>query len=138
MKSKTAAAKLSNLPEIMNLINEFLLNTSYSETVKNQILISAEEIFTNIVSYAYPDQENGMVEVSCGITERNGSSFLQIGFRDWGIPYNPLKRKDPDFEIPFEERKIGGLGIYMVRQFMDSVEYQFADGCNQLWLGKLL
>lgn len=138
MKSKTVAAQMENMTEIMELVDQFLEASTCAETIRDQIRIAVEEIFTNIVSYAYPDPEGGMVEVSCGLTEESGGTILRICFRDWGMPYDPLKRPDPDFHIPFDERRIGGLGIYMVKKFMDQTEYQFEDGCNQLFLTKKL
>lgn len=138
MKSREITAKMENLTEVMNFIDTELLETEYSESIKNQILISAEEIFTNIATYAYPDHTDKRTEISCGIIENNGIRFFQIRFRDWGIPYNPLEHSKPDFEIPFEKRGIGGLGIHMVRHFMDQMEYHFMDGCNQLWIRKAL
>lgn len=138
MRSRTVAAKIENMTEIMELVDQFLEEQTCAETIKDQIRIAVEEIFTNIVSYAYPDSGSGAVEVSCRIEKESGVPLLKIGFRDWGTPYNPLKRPDPDFAIPFEERRIGGLGIYMVKKFMDHIEYQFEDGCNQLFLTKKL
>jgi len=107
-----------------------------SEKTKYDISVSAEEIFTNIASYAY-DSEEGMVEISCGWKDEARKEF-QIMFKDWGTPYNPLECPDPDFEIPFEERRVGGLGIYMVKKFMDRVEYRNENGCNIVTIGKNL
>lgn len=98
-----------------------------------EIYVSAEEIFTNIASYAYEGKQDGKVEVSCEL-EADGTVWMS--FRDWGTPYNPLARPDPDFDIPFEQRRIGGLGIYMVKRFMDEVTYQYQDGSNLLVMKK--
>ena len=76
-----------------------------------------------------------MVEISCGLSDETEREFW-ISFKDWGTPYNPLERPDPDFNIPFEDRRIGGLGIYMVKKFMDRVEYRNEDGCNFFVIGK--
>lgn len=138
MKSRTAAAQIENMAEIMELVDQFLTDQTCTEAIKDQIRISVEEIFTNIVSYAYQEDTEGKVEVACELIKEAGETFLQIRFRDWGIPYDPLKRPEPDFDIPFEERGIGGLGIYMVKKFMDHVEYRFENGCNQLLLTKKL
>ena len=60
----------------------------------------------------------------------------RIVFRDRGVPYNPLEKTDPDITLSAEEREIGGLGIYMVKQSMDKVEYRYEDGCNILTIEK--
>lgn len=138
MKSKTVTAQIDNLEEVMNFIDQFLVDLTCPEKIKDQIRISVEEIFTNIASYAYPGQPEGKVKVACEIAEEGRKEYLKIRFQDWGIPYNPLKRPEPDFDIPFEERGIGGLGIHMVRKFMDDVEYVFEEGCNQLLIQKVL
>ena len=57
-------------------------------------------------------------------------------FQDRGVPYNPLAKADPDITLSAEERDIGGLGIYMVKQSMDRVEYRYENGCNILTLEK--
>lgn len=138
MTSKSVKAHMENLETIMDFIDQVLVEEACTEKVMNQIKISVEEIFTNIVSYAYPDQKDGRIEVACELREENRKKCLSICFRDWGIPYNPLERPAPDFGIPFEERPIGGLGIHMIRQFMDHMEYLFEDGCNQFLIQKEL
>ena len=138
MNSKTVTAKIENLSEVMDYIDGFLFDSVCSEKIKNQIRISVEELFTNIVSYAYPNESNGNVEISCGFLVESGTRMLQISLKDWGIPYNPLEQPEPKFDIPFEDRGIGGLGIYMVRQLMDQMEYCFSDGCNQVLIRKIL
>ena len=59
-----------------------------------------------------------------------------IRFIDGGKPYDPLKREDPDITLSAEERKIGGLGIYMVKQSMDEIYYEYRDGKNILTIIK--
>ena len=59
---------------------------------------------------------------------------MQLTFTDKGIPYDPLKKRDPDVTLGAEERKAGGLGIYMVKQYMDDVSYRYEDGRNILTL----
>ena len=136
VETRVLPAKLEQWDTVYELCETFLERLGCSEIVKNDILVSAEEIFTNIASYAY-ETEDGMVEVSCGVNADEGDEFW-ISFKDWGTPYNPLERPDPDFNIPFEERRIGGLGIYMVKKLMDRVEYQHDGGCNIFTIGKKL
>lgn len=138
MMRKTVTAHMENLEEVMEFVDQFLDKAADGEKIINQVQISVEEIFTNIVSYAYPDQKDGQIEVTCELEEKTEKRRLKICFRDWGVPYNPLEHPDPDFEIPFEERPIGGLGIHMVKQFMDDVEYLFKNGCNQFLIRKEL
>ncbi len=99
----------------------------------NQLLIVADEIFTNISSYGYPSGDgDACVAVDFDMT----NEILTITFIDSGMPYNPLDTPPPDINAPLEEREIGGLGIFLVRNLMDSVEYTRENDCNVLILKK--
>ena len=65
-----------------------------------------------------------------------GSGILTLQFRDRGKPFNPLAKANPDLKLPLESRPVGGLGIYMVKQFVDEVDYAYRDGFNILTLRK--
>ena len=66
------------------------------------------------------------------IEERIEERRISLCFQDRGTPYNPLEKKDPDTTLSAEDRQIGGLGIFMVKNMMDTVEYAYEDGCNRL------
>ena len=136
MESRVLPAKIEQWDTVLELVDLSMEDLSFSEREKNHIRVSAEEIFTNIVSYAY-GSEGGNVEVSCGMNEEDVKEFW-ISFKDCGVPYNPLEYPDPDFDIPLDERRVGGLGIYMVKKFMDRVEYRNENGCNMITIGKKL
>ncbi|MDE6518721.1 MAG: ATP-binding protein, partial [Acetatifactor sp.] len=82
-------------------------------------------------SYAYPD---GPGDVTAEIAAESGRLILT--FADSGFEYNPLEKEDPDITLSAEEREIGGLGIFMVKQIMDEVTYRRTDGKNVLELAK--
>ncbi len=124
-------AKMHNLELVFQFINTVLKEHLESEKEQAMIRIAIEEMFVNITFYAYPDQ-SGWVEI-IGKVEDHVASFTLI---DNGIPFNPLERPDPDVMLPAQDRQIGGLGIYMVKKRMDSVEYEYKDGCNILTLRK--
>ena len=105
------------------------------ERIRKQLLICCDEIFTNIASYAYLDG-NGSVEISIEFIAETQS--LRIIFSDSGTAFNPLEISEPDTSSALSERKIGGLGMFMVRKMMDSVEYCRIDGKNILTLTKCL
>ena len=83
--------------------------------------------------YAYPSGE-GWAEIR-GSVEDGAATFRLI---DGGTPFDPLAKPDPNVLLSGEERQIGGLGIYMVKNMVDEVEYEYRDGCNQLTLRKKL
>ena len=133
MKNRVFPSDMEYWEDVVGFLENCLEPYGVSEMIQDEILMALEEVFTNIASYAYED-ETGNVEITCGV---DGDEFV-VSLKDWGTPYNPLKRPDPDFSIPFEERQIGGLGIYMVKKYMDRVEYQYEDGCNIFTIGKKL
>ena len=96
-----------------------------------KIRLSLEEVVENVVNYAYA---SGLGWMEAG-TERNGDT-LTVTLRDGGKPFNPLEKPDPDITLSAEERQIGGLGIFLCKQMMDSVSYRYEDGCNILTLTK--
>lgn len=133
MKTRVFPAEIERWDEVLEFLDDCLETASDSETEKNKILIASEEIFTNIASYAY-ESESGDVEITCSVELQE----VIISMKDWGIPYDLLEHPDPSFDIPFENRRIGGLGIYMVKKFMDRVEYRYENGCNIVTIGKKL
>lgn len=98
-----------------------------------KIRLSIEEAVENVVRYAY-QTGNGWMEVSTSLDKQNFE--LTIELRDAGTPFNPLDRDDPDITLPAEERNIGGLGIFLCKQLMDSINYRYEDGCNILTMVK--
>ncbi|MBQ7702983.1 MAG: SpoIIE family protein phosphatase [Firmicutes bacterium] len=102
-----------------------------------KIQISCEEIFTNIANYAYPDG-NGTAEVISQVTEEDGSAVMTVQFSDSGVPFDPLAMPDPDVTASAEERDIGGLGIFMVKETMDKVDYRYENGRNILTISKII
>ncbi len=105
------------------------------DEIKIQILIAVEEIYVNIAHYAYGGK---LGEVRVRAEADRDTDIYRVEFRDRGIPYNPLEKEDPDIMLSADEREIGGLGIYMVKQSMDRVSYRYEDGCNILSIEKSL
>ena len=98
-----------------------------------QIDVAVEEIFVNIAHYAYkPDVGKAVVSASMD----SDHAIISVSFEDTGTPFNPLAKEDPDVTLSAAERKIGGLGIFMVKKSMDNVHYERKDGKNILTLVK--
>ena len=98
-----------------------------------EIDIALDEILANISLYAYT-HGTGTMEVNFDYEPEERTAV--ITFRDRGIPFDPLKRAAPDTTLSAAQRKIGGLGIFLVRKTMDSVEYRREDGYNVLTIRK--
>ena len=95
--------------------------------------IAIDEVFSNITHYAYHPSV-GSATVKIEVIEEPMS--VVITFIDGGTPYNPLEKEDPDITLSAEEREIGGLGIFMVKKSMDSIDYEYKDGQNILRIKK--
>lgn len=95
---------------------------SLSEDLKFKIRLCVEEVEENILGYS------GTTWIDLTTSVEDG--MLSISFRDGGIEFDPLSRPDPDINAPLEERSAGGLGIYLCKQMMTSLDYHFENGCN--------
>lgn len=133
MKYLTLAARLPELERAMAFIEEELLAAGCPDRARLQLALAAEEVFVNIASYAYPEAY-GTVCLALSVSGRPPAATLT--FTDSGQPYNPLDQPEPDLGLTAAARDIGGLGIYLVRQNVDSLCYQFVDGKNVLTLKK--
>ncbi len=127
MKELNLIASDETLYTVLDEVREALEKNGASENQIIPITIAVEEIYVNIAHYAYGGNPG---EAIVEIDIRQDPKRIWIRFRDRGIPYNPLEKEDPDITLSVEERQIGGLGIYMVKNMMDSVSYEYADGQN--------
>lgn len=97
-----------------------------------KIRLCVEEVVENIVSYAYTNGE-GPMEASV-LADTDGT--ITLVFKDRGVPFDPLAKPDPDITLSAEDRPIGGLGIFLCKQMMDNVRYEYTDGQNVLTMVK--
>ena len=133
MKRFDLPAQIESIAELTDGVNEELEAAGCPMRVQLQIDIAIDELFSNIARYAY-DDHNGEASVILEITGEPKTARLT--FVDSGKPFNPLLRENPDVTLGVEERKIGGLGIFVVKKSMDNVEYNFEDGKNILTIEK--
>ena len=134
-KEWRAPAELEKLPELIAFLEQQLEAAECPPKTQMQISVAAEEIFVNIVNYAYaPGTGIATVRMSCG----GDPATATITFIDSGVPFDPLKKEDPNVTLSAEDREIGGLGIYMTKKTMDDVRYEYKDGQNRLTLVKKL
>ncbi|MGC8493376.1 MAG: ATP-binding protein [Syntrophobacteraceae bacterium] len=90
-----------------------------------------EEVLVNVINYAYP-QGSGEIEVECGA---GGKGEFQVTVKDWGVPFNPMEQDAPDLSSDISSRKVGGLGVYLVKEMTSRLAYEFRNGGNVLTLG---
>ncbi len=127
----TLEASLKNLEMISSFLHKWAKKASLSTHSENELLLAVEEAYMNIVKYAYPESL-GKVSIHCRIEE--DSLILKI--KDEGIPFNPLQLSEPHLVSCLKERKVGGLGVFLMRRFVDNVKYEKEGKYNVLTLVK--
>ena len=128
-------ATAENLQKALDFVDSRLGTVEHSPKTQMQIDVAVEEIFVNIANYAY-GQNTGSVKIRVEISGEPAAAY--ITFTDRGIPYDPLKKEDPDVTLSAEEREVGGLGIFMTKKITDDVSYEYKNGQNILTLKKIL
>ncbi len=135
MKELDITAVLENLDTVLQFVDTHLEQAECSPKIQMQIDLAVEEIFVNIANYAY-HPETGPATVRVEV--RPDGSAVTITFIDQGVPFDPLAKEDPDVTLPSEQRKVGGLGVFLVKQNMDDIQYEYLNGSNILTLKKEL
>lgn len=118
--------ELSQLAQLSDFLALHAGTGFLSELQLMQVRLALEETVTNVILYAYPGEKDKDIRID--LTSESGK--LKMAVTDSGIPFNPLEKKDPDLTLPPEERPIGGLGVYLVKQLMTEVTYSRRDGQN--------
>ena len=133
MKELTVEAIVEQIETVTEFVNAELEKLDCPMKARIQLDIAIDEIVSNIAYYAY-GEKTGTVTVRIeALQKENG---VQLMFLDSGVPYDPLTRQDPDISAQIEERKEGGLGIFLVRKTMDDMKYEYKDGQNCLTIRK--
>jgi anti-sigma regulatory factor (Ser/Thr protein kinase) len=125
---------VQEVPLLATFIDTICEENAMDMEMSMNINLAVEEAVVNVMNYAYPEGTVGEVRIDASVTD----GLLTIIISDSGTPFDPTGKEDPDINLPAEERAIGGLGILLVRQFMDTVTYQHTDGKNILILMKKL
>ncbi len=124
MRELTVTPTSDKVTEITEFLEEILTEANISKKIKSQMDIVTDEIFSNIAQYSGATSAT----VGCMLSENS----LTLRFSDNGKPYDPTETPEPDTTLSADERKIGGLGIFMVKKMMDSVSYEYKNGLNIL------
>jgi anti-sigma regulatory factor (Ser/Thr protein kinase) len=125
---------LSELERVMSFVSDLCVRNSIPPETEYDLNLALDELITNVAKHAYPKGEEHHFTLQITV---NHEEFL-ARIEDDGVEFNPTAHPLPDLDAPLEERKEGGLGIYLVRQIMTSVEYQRVAGKNVVTLRKKL
>lgn len=134
MMRKVFPADIQELNNVIGFTEGVLEEINCPMKLTMTLLVSIEEIFVNVAHYAYADEGDVILEIDYDAESRK----LVFRFIDEGVPFDPLAKPDPDLTLSADEREIGGLGIYMMKQTMDEVEYVYQDNQNILTMTKWL
>lgn len=127
-------ASLENLHQVINFLNNSMDLINANQKVRIFMSLSCEEIFINIVKYAYEDAGDVLIVSEYSDKTRD----LKVTFSDYGIPFNPLVSKYPDIKSPVQKRTEGGIGIMLARKCMDDMKYTYNNNKNITTLIKKL
>jgi anti-sigma regulatory factor (Ser/Thr protein kinase) len=124
----------SEIARLQDQLEALARQRGVAPKVLHDVQLAVEEHLTNILNYGFNDEEEHQITVRL----QPGESDLSIEVEDDGLAFNPLEHPAPDLSLPMEQRPIGGLGIHMIRQAMDRVEYRRTGGKNILVMVKRL
>jgi anti-sigma regulatory factor (Ser/Thr protein kinase) len=123
---------LSELAKLNSFLEEIQARLSISKKCLLKTNLALEELFSNILSYAFNDDTDHLIKIT--VTAKQ--CVLDIRVEDDGKPFNPLEADDPDLRYDIENCPLGGLGIHLVKSFMDDIRYKRNQNRNVLAMRK--
>ena len=131
-KSIVLPNDIQEVPKLTDFVGEVCEEMGFDEMTTKQMKLAIEEAVVNVMNYAYPPGQRGDVTIEAA----SNDTRLKFTIIDSGKPFDPTVQADVDTTLPASERRIGGLGIHLVRQIMDSINYERMDSLNILTLRK--
>ena len=125
---------IQQIPQLAGFVEAIAQEKKLDHSLSLSLNLALEEAVSNVIMYAYPKGTDGLVDIEAIIRDDS----LSLIVSDSGIPFNPTEVPDADISLDAEDRPVGGLGIYMVRNIMDSVSYERTEGKNILTMTKQL
>lgn len=132
--SITLPNDINTVPQLNDFIDGFSLEAGLDMSMTMSLNLALEEAVVNVMTYAYAPDTQGELTLEA-VADKGVVTFI---LTDTGVPFDPTAKEDADTTLGIEDRPIGGLGIFLVRQLMDAVDYQRVDGQNVLTLTKKL
>jgi sigma-B regulation protein RsbU (phosphoserine phosphatase) len=120
------------VPRLNAFVEEACKTVGFDERVTMQIKLAVEEAVVNVMKYAYPQGKTGNVTIETAHNDQR----LKFTIIDSGKPFDPTIQSEVDTTLPAKKRSLGGLGIHIMRQNMDSINYERIDNLNVLTLRK--
>lgn len=125
---------VQEVPQLNVFVDEVCEQADFDMSTTLKLNLAIEEAVVNVMNYAYPAGEKGDVDIEAMINDE----YLVFVISDSGTPFDPTAKAEVDTTLSAEERGIGGLGIHLIRQIMDTINYERVEGKNVLTLRKKL
>lgn len=132
MTRTTFPARFEFLDEIRDMVAKTARAGGFSEKTIYALQLAADEAATNIIEHAYAGIKNASLEITC---DMQGDKII-ITMHDSGKPFDSKTIKEPNLTADLAKRQIGGLGVYLMRKLMDSVNYESSKSGNLLTMTK--
>ena len=126
--------EVEELDKLAAFVEEVVSELGLEPELEMNLNLALEEVVSNVILYAYPKKEEGSVMIAAN---GDGKSLV-FTITDKGKEFDPTKVEEADITLSAEDRQIGGLGIYIVKNIMNEVTYQRLDGHNVLTLKKTI
>ncbi len=123
---------IRQIPQLAGFIETVAQDARLDKSLAMSLNLALEEAVTNVIMYAYPQGSDGLVDIEA-VIRKDSIDFMVI---DSGKPFDPTAVPDANIESALEDRPIGGLGIFLVRNIMDTVKYERKEGKNLLSMTK--
>jgi len=131
-KVLTIAGMYRNLAQIGEFVTRWAKKAGLDERAVYAVQMAVDEACSNIIEHAYGGENRGEIELCC----QPLPDGLKITITDWGEPFDPQAVQEPNIHAPLEERGEGGLGLFLMKQLMDEVSFEFGRRRNTLVLVK--
>jgi len=123
---------LTEVGRMSQILDKFCVSNKLPPDTNFALNLSLEEILTNVIRYGYDDNDEHIIQVRLNLYR--GQVYIEV--EDDGRPFNPMEAEAPDIHKPLDERPIGGLGIHLVKNHVDSLRYVRKGGRNLLIMKK--
>lgn len=124
--------EISEITKVSQIFKNFSAQHQFSKKITHVFDLALDEILNNIITYGYEDNTEHKIDIDIHLSETQ----LIVEIEDDGCEFNPLDAPEPDTASSLEERRIGGLGIHLIRNAMDDIQYKYENNKNCITIRK--
>jgi serine/threonine-protein kinase RsbW len=124
--------EISAIEPLSRVVSDFCLQHGLSDAMRDDINLALDEVVANVIIHGFTDSAEHDIIVRLSLD----SGTVSVSVEDEGTPFNPLNAPEPDLSLPIEQRRVGGLGLHLVRNIMDELKYERRGERNCLFMKK--